>query len=68
MDRLATDLLGPLPETPQGNKYILVVTDHFTKWVEAIPVPDQTAQTCAHHILKVICQFGCLSDYFVRPR
>ena len=59
MDRLATDLLGPLPETPQGNKYILVVTDHFTKWVEAIPVPDQTAQTCAHHILKVICQFRC---------
>ncbi len=31
LDRLATDVLGPLPETKQGNRYILVVTDHFTK-------------------------------------
>lgn len=59
MDRLATDLLGPLPETPRGNKYVLVITDHFTKWVEAIAVPDQTAQTCAHYLLQVVCQFGC---------
>lgn len=59
MDRLATDLLGPLPETPRGNKYVLVITDHFTKWVEAIAVPDQTAQTCAHYLLQVGCQFGC---------
>ena len=25
MDRLATYVLGPLPETPRGNKYVLVV-------------------------------------------
>lgn len=31
MDRLATDLQGPLPETPHGNKYVLVITGHFTK-------------------------------------
>ena len=32
-DKLSTDLLGPLPLTPRGNRYILVVTDSFTKWV-----------------------------------
>lgn len=37
----------------------IVVIDHFTKWVEAIPMPDQTAPTCAHHILQVVCQFCC---------
>ena len=41
LDRLATDILGPLPVTPRGTKYILVATDHFTKWVEIISVPDQ---------------------------
>ena len=46
MDRLGTDILGPLPVTPCGNKYILVVTDYFSKWVEIFPVPDQTAITC----------------------
>ena len=63
MDRLATDILGPLPLTPRGNRYILLVTDHFSKWVEVIPVPDQTAVTCAEKILnEVIARFGCPLD------
>ena len=32
LDRLSTDLLGPFVRTPRGNSYILVMTDHFTKW------------------------------------
>jgi len=28
------------------SKYILVVCDHFTKWVEAYALPDQKACTC----------------------
>ena len=63
MDRLATDILGPLPTTPRGNKYVLVVTDYFTNWVEILPVPDQTAITCAERILnEVIARFGCPLD------
>ena len=59
IDRLATDLIGPLPITPRNNRYILTVTDYFTKWVEVFPVPDQTAATCANLILnEVICRFG----------
>ena len=63
MDRLSTDILGPLPETHRGNKYILVVSDHFTKWVEIFAVPDFTAKTCAEKILnEVIARFGCPCD------
>ena len=59
MDRLATDIQGPLPLTPRGNRYTLLVTDYFIKWVEIFAVPDQTAATCAEVILnKVIAQFG----------
>ena len=63
LDRLSTDVLGPLPESHQGNKYVLVVTDHFTRWVEIFAIPDQTATTCAEKILdEVIARFGCPYD------
>lgn len=63
LDRLATDVLGPLPKTPRGNKYILLVTDYFSKWMEIFAVPDQTASTCANIILnEVISRFGCPLD------
>ena len=29
-----------LPTTPRGHKYILVVTDLFSEWVEAFPLAD----------------------------
>ena len=40
MERIAKDILGPLPESQNGNRYILVISDFFTKWVEAFPIPD----------------------------
>ena len=53
-------MLGPLPVTPRGYKYILTITDYFTKWVEIFAVPDQTAVTCAQAMLnEVVCRFGC---------
>ena len=63
MDRLATDILGPLPTTPQGNRYVLIVTDYFSNWVEVLPIPDQTAETTAEVILnEVIGRYGCPLD------
>lgn len=60
LDRLSTDILGPLPETPRGNKYILTATDHFSNWVEIIPIPDLTAATTARVLLnEVIGRYGC---------
>ncbi len=59
LDCLATDIVGPLPETPRGNRYILVVTDHFTKWVEVFPIESQTADICARVILnEVVARLG----------
>ena len=47
MDRMALDIMGPLPLSSSGNKYILVVEDYFTKWTEAFALPDQEAITIA---------------------
>ena len=56
---IGLDFLGPLP-TSNGCRYILLIGDHFTKWYEAIPLPDQTAATTSDALLeRWICRFGC---------
>ena len=40
---LAIDLLGPLPRTPEGFEYILVICDRFTKVTRAVPLKDISA-------------------------
>ena len=51
--------MGPLPETSQGNKHILVVVDHFTKWCEAFATPDQKASTVAPLLIsRIFSRFG----------
>ncbi|KZS20625.1 Uncharacterized protein APZ42_012631 [Daphnia magna] len=45
-ETLGLDFLGPInPTSFKGNKHILVITDYFTKWVEFVALPDQTAIT-----------------------
>ena len=41
------DVTRPYPRTPRGNKYLLTFVDHLSKFVEAFPIPDQTAETRA---------------------
>src|SRR5215204_4627835 len=36
---IGVDLVGPLKITNSGNRYIIVMTEYLTKWVEAKPIP-----------------------------
>lgn len=47
MERVHLDFLGPLPKTKNGNEHILVMVDQYTKWVECVPLPSQTAEITA---------------------
>ena len=45
------DFAGPLQETAGGNTYVLVCIEHFTKWVELIPLPSKSSNDAARALL-----------------
>ncbi|GFX48424.1 retrovirus-related Pol polyprotein from transposon 412 [Trichonephila clavipes] len=54
------DLVGPYPASrPERYKFILVITDHFTKWCELIPLRKASAQTIANAFFNnYIARYG----------
>jgi len=59
LERVAMDILGPLPPTRQGNRYILVIMDYFTKWPEAFALPNQEAGVLAKAFVEgFVCRHG----------
>ena len=68
MERIAVDILGELPTTEKGNKYILVISDYFTKWTESFPMPNMEAATVAEIMVQhVISRFGVPEKNTFRP-
>ena len=58
-DKVAMDIVGPLPKTMRGNEYILTLQDQLTKFCMGIPLPDQTSETIAEAFVdKFICVLG----------
>lgn len=59
-DCVGIDILGPFPQSQQGNKYIVVATEYLTRMAMAHPYPDATSESVADFILKqIIVQHGC---------
>ena len=56
----AIDLIGQIyPPSSKGHKFILVATDYFTKWVEAIPLKKVTSANMIHFVNEhIIYRFG----------
>ena len=46
-ERCAVDIFGPLPRSNNGNSFVLVICDCFTRYTEAIAHPNQQAETIA---------------------
>ena len=54
------DIVGPLHVSANGNRYILVCVDHFTSWVEAIPMKTITAREVIEKFVHIIIsRHGC---------
>ena len=52
-DLVAIDCTGPLPRTKQGFTHIIVVIDHFTRYVELAPIPQPTAAVVVDAIYRL---------------
>lgn len=60
MECLGIDITGPHPTSSKGNKYIMTVIDHFTRWAEGYPIRNQEAHTVTKNLVDHwISRFGC---------
>ncbi len=41
--RWSCDLVGKLPQTSKGNVYIMIMIEHFSKWVELVALPNKSS-------------------------
>ncbi|CAB0001492.1 unnamed protein product [Nesidiocoris tenuis] len=57
-EAISIDIVGPLPQTPDGNKYILTILDQFSRFVQFHPMKTQTAEETAQKLLCHIGRFG----------
>ena len=58
--RLAMDMVGPLPPTIEGHKYILAIYDYGTHYPEAFPIKSNTVVDIA--LIKMFSMTGILEE------
>ena len=59
-EKVQMDIVGPLPVTQKGNKYLLTIQDNLTKYSDAIPLATIDSISIAIALAEqFICRFGC---------
>lgn len=57
--RISCDIVGPLPLSQAGNRYVLSIVDHFSRYTEFVALPDQTSETVARALMhRYISRYG----------
>ena len=58
-DRVHLDILGPFRESEHGNRYVLMIIDQFTRWLDMVALPNQEAETIARAFFETyVVRFG----------
>jgi transposase InsO family protein len=57
-DSIAIDTMGPFPASADDMKYVIVLIDEFSRFVELVPARDVSARSAANAILQVFGRFG----------
>ncbi|XP_068019607.1 gypsy retrotransposon integrase-like protein 1 [Melanerpes formicivorus] len=61
---LGLDIQGPFPETSQSNTHVLLLTDYFTKWVEAVPLQKEDPLSVAKALATIFYRFGASKNIY----
>jgi hypothetical protein len=56
--RWAVDLCKMPHTSKDGNKYVVVMIEHFIKWVELVPIPEKSSFYTAAALKGVLTRFG----------
>ena len=56
--RIAIDLVGPLPQTQRGNRYILTMCDYATRYSGAIPLSSTEVSRIAKELVGIFARMG----------
>ena len=57
-NKVGIDLIT-MPESSSGNRYCITLTDYFSKWAEAAPMPTKEAVHVANFLYKMFLRHGC---------
>jgi hypothetical protein len=63
------DLAGKLPQTPRGNVYIMIMIEHFSKWVKLVALPDKSSHNTNQAFLQlVLSRFRACAECLIDQR
>jgi hypothetical protein len=58
-----------MPHTSEdGNKYVVVMVEEFTKWVELVPIPEKSSFCTAAALKGVLTRFGAPAEVLTDQR
>ena len=57
-ERIAMDIIGPLPRSRSGHRYVLVICDYGTRYPEAVPMKSVDAEHVAEELVRVFARVG----------
>ncbi|CAM6122949.1 unnamed protein product [Calypogeia fissa] len=61
--RWSLNFAGPLPLTVHHHRYVLVMVEHFSKWIELVALPDKASEGVVYAFLdRVLSHFGAPAE------
>lgn len=60
--RVAIDIIGPLPRSSRGNRFVLVAVDYASKYPDAVPLRSITSNKVAEALMEIFSRVGIPSE------
>jgi hypothetical protein len=62
--RWGVDLCKMPFKSVSGYRYVVVMIEHFSKWIELVPIPEKTSHHTAAALRGVLCRYGAPAKVF----